>query len=85
MCLRSLFCRHKYLTGIGAFIEKDGRYYTTAGYKEPIIVLRCDKCKKMLKMPLCDMQVARHEFRIEVDTTLLEKYDFFGGDQQVEE
>lgn len=81
MCLKKLFCGHKHLTGERAFVEKqeDGKNYTTAGYKEPIIVLRCDRCGKLIGMQLSDMQIARHNFRIDVDTTKLEKYDFFGG------
>lgn len=87
MCLKGLLCGHKKLTAMRAFIEKqrDWADATRAGYEEPTIVLKCDKCGKLFKMLLHDMQVARHNFRIEVDTTLLEKYDFFGGDQQVEE
>ena len=91
MCLRKLFCSHKYLTGISAFyykqteITKDDYSYISVGYKEPIIELKCDKCGKLIYLPLMDMQQKRHQFEIEVDTTLLEKYEFFGGKEKVKE
>ena len=87
MCLKGLLCGHKKLTGMHAYIEKqiDLADATTAGFREPIIVLKCEKCGKLFKMRLHDMQYCRHNFMIEVDTTLLEKYDFFGGEQLPEE
>lgn len=87
MCLKRLFCRHRKLTGISAFIDKTqyryGENFTSVGYNEPMIILLCDRCKKWVWMPLSDMQVAMHNFQIEVDTTILEQYEFFGGKTKV--
>lgn len=87
MKLKQLFCFHKHLTGKSAFINKqtNNPNYTTVGYEEPIIMLECDRCGKLIQMSLSDMQVGRHNFYFDVDTTELEKYDFFGGQEKPEE
>lgn len=87
MKIKQFFCWHKNLTGLDAYIKKEeySPYFTTTGYKEPIVILECDRCKKKFEMPLMDMQHSRHELRFGVDTTKLEKYTFFGGKEEVKE
>ena len=57
-----------------AFIEKqrDWADVTRAGYEEPTIVLKCDKCGKLFKMLLHDMQYGRHNSsKIECETAII--------------
>lgn len=81
MNLKQFFCLHRNLTAFDAYIpyQHTSSQYTAVGYEEPIIILHCDKCNKRIEMPLGTMQYNRHEHRINVDTTALEKYTFFGG------
>lgn len=81
MAINQIFCSHRHLTAIDMYIHISP-YYTTSD-DEIIVKLKCDKCKKELEMYLENMQLDRHEFRIDVDTTNLEKYEQFGGTKKV--
>lgn len=81
MNLKQIFCPHRHLTAIDMYIHLSP-YYTTSN--DTIIVkLKCDKCKTELEMYLENMQISRHEFRIDVDTKNIEKYEQFGGNEKV--
>lgn len=78
MNLKRVFCTHKNLTALNAKLNSNN-------YDNPIIELKCNRCGKILYMPLHEMQYDRHDFRINVDTRLLKKYSFFGGEEIVKE
>lgn len=87
MKLKQLFCSHRKLTAIDMYYKKQKHspYFTAVGYRDPIVILQCDKCKKLLRMLLCDMQWSRHEFRFDVDVNNLGKYKVFGGKEEIKE
>lgn len=79
--LKQFFCSHKYLTAIDMY-KKYNQYFTST-MDDSIVKLKCDKCGKNIEMYLKTMQLERHEFRIDVNTENLEKYEQFGGKEKV--
>lgn len=79
--LKQIFCSHRHLTAIDMYKKYDP--YFTSTMDNSIVRLKCDKCGKNIEMYLETMQLERHEFRIDVDVTPLEKYEKFGGTEKV--
>lgn len=61
MCLFKFLCRHRDLTAISIY-EKG-----SLAHPEIYVVCVCNKCGKEVELPKKEMQLMRHEFRLNVN------------------